>query len=237
MYNCEKCNIEVYKDYGSKRFCSRKCSNSKIHSEETKEKISSKLKGSISPFKGKNGKKHTLEFKIKHSLKLKEVYKNNPELGKKISVRLKGKPLSDKTKLKISYKLKGKTGGIRKGSSRGKSGWYKGYWCDSSWELAYIIFNLEHNIKFKRNIKGFEYINSKKENKRYFPDFILESGEYIEIKNFTTEDVLLKAQALINLDLKITIIDKENINPYLEYVKNKYGKNFIELYDKQNLDA
>lgn len=27
---------------------------------------------------------------------------------------------------------------------RGYKGWYKGIWCDSSWELAYVIFNLEH---------------------------------------------------------------------------------------------
>ena len=26
----------------------------------------------------------------------------------------------------------------------GKHGWYKEYWCDSSWELAYVIYNLDY---------------------------------------------------------------------------------------------
>jgi len=37
-------------------------------------------------------------------------------------------------------------GGKRIGSGRGKSGWYKGYWCDSSWELAYVIYNIDHDV-------------------------------------------------------------------------------------------
>lgn len=42
-------------------------------------------------------------------------------------------------------------GGYRKGSGRGKKGRYKGYWCDSSWELALNLKEiLNHlNIIFK----------------------------------------------------------------------------------------
>lgn len=50
-----------------------------------------------------------------------------------------------------------KSGGYRKNGGKGIRGWYKGYWCDSSWELAYVIYNLEHNIHFIRNTKGFNY--------------------------------------------------------------------------------
>ena len=57
---------------------------------------------------------------------------------------------------------------------------YKGYWCDSSWELAYVIYNLEHNIKFERNKQGFEYEFENKKYK-YYPDFILEDGTYVEV--------------------------------------------------------
>jgi hypothetical protein len=31
------------------------------------------------------------------------------------------------------------SGGLKEGTSRGKSGWYKGYWCDSSYELAFNL--------------------------------------------------------------------------------------------------
>ena len=50
-----------------------------------------------------------------------------------------------------------KSGGYRRNGGKGIRGWYKGYWCDSSWELAYVIYNLEHNIHFIRNTKGFNY--------------------------------------------------------------------------------
>ena len=40
MYFCETCRKPVYNKFGSGRFCCRKCSNSRKHSEETKKKIS-----------------------------------------------------------------------------------------------------------------------------------------------------------------------------------------------------
>ena len=54
------------------------------------------------------------------------------------------------------------SGGIKKGSSRGKCGWYNGYWCDSSYELAWIIYQLEFNINFKRNLERYFIIHDGK---------------------------------------------------------------------------
>jgi len=69
------------------------------------------------------------------------------------------------------------------GAGRGKSGWYKGYYCDSSWELAYVIYNLEHNIcNFIKNTSDkFEY-EYKNEKHFYIPDFKFDDGHYVEIK-------------------------------------------------------
>lgn len=50
MYICEKCGKEVHIKYGSGRFCSRSCANSKKHSEETKKKISESIKKNPSGF-------------------------------------------------------------------------------------------------------------------------------------------------------------------------------------------
>lgn len=125
-------------------------------------------------------------------------------------------------------KMKQYGGGIRKSAGRGKSGWYKGYWCDSSWELAYVIYNLDHNIKFERNKQGFEYIY-KNETHKYYPDFILEDGTYVEIKGYETELTEIKKQRLCNE--KYIIINRDKMKPYLEYTKNKYGKDFIKLYN------
>lgn len=111
----------------------------------------------------------------------------------------------------------------------GKSGRYKGYWCDSSWELAFVIYNIDHKIKFERNFKSFEYEFENKK-RSYFPDFIMEDGTYIEIKNYNTAKTLAKYKFFPH-KLKI-ILGRDGIKPYLNYVINKYGKNFIELYEK-----
>lgn len=119
--------------------------------------------------------------------------------------------------------------GYKPGSGRGKKGWYKGYWCDSSWELAYVIYNLEHNIKFIRNKEGFEYEFENKKYK-YYPDFILEDGTYVEIKGFLDKKNKTKIESF---NKKIIIIDKTKINQYLNYVIKKYGKEYINLYEEK----
>lgn len=123
---------------------------------------------------------------------------------------------------------KKKLGGYRKGSGRGKKGYYKGYWCDSSWELAWVIYNLDHNIYFKRNWKKFEYL-FENEIHSYIPDFIINENEYIEIKGFMTDKSKAKIEQFPH---KIKIMDKKTLKPIFEYVETKYGKDFIKLYEE-----
>lgn len=139
-----------------------------------------------------------------------------------------GKKVSDETKKKISEtgRKKHSLGGYRQGSGRGKKGTYKGYYCDSSWELAYVVYNLDHNIKFKRNEELFPYEFGGKQH-NYKPDFI-ENGIYVEIKGYFTEQVRAKEEAF---PFQLKYIDKESIKPYLEYVEQTYGKDFIRLYE------
>jgi len=80
------------------------------------------------------------------------------------------KELERRKKISETSKLRGSIGGRRHGSGRGKQGWYKGYWCDSSWELAWVIYSLDHNIKFVRYNGYFEYEFNGKIHK-YYPDF------------------------------------------------------------------
>ena len=51
MYKCEKCGKEVIEKFGSGRFCSRTCANSKTHSVETKKKISESVKKNPAGFR------------------------------------------------------------------------------------------------------------------------------------------------------------------------------------------
>ena len=42
---CQKCGAEHDGSFGSGKFCSKSCANSRVHSEETKRKVSESLKG------------------------------------------------------------------------------------------------------------------------------------------------------------------------------------------------
>ena len=141
-------------------------------------------------------------------------------------VGLKGTPHTEETKKRLSEIAKERNlGGYIQGSGRGKKGWYKGFYCDSSWELAYVIYCLDHNISIKRNTEKRKYI-WEGVIKNYIPDFIVQ-GILTEIKGFKTEQWLAKLEA--NPDIKV--LYKNDLEHILEYVRNKYGKNFITLYE------
>ena len=186
----------------------------------------------INPFEGKE---HPRGFKGKTPWnKGKET---SEETKNKISISLKGnskgialteeKEEERKRKISETMKKNKKSGGKRHGSGRGKKGWYKGFFCDSSWELAYVIYNLEHDIKLIRNTEKFPYL-WENEIHYYIPDFILEDGSYIEVKGYRTKQVEEKIK---QFKYPLEIIDKHNIKAYIKYVENKYGKNYIELYE------
>ena len=123
--------------------------------------------------------------------------------------------------------LKGIGGGYRKGSGRGKHGWYKGFYCDSSWELAWVICQLEHGVAFKRNTKKFPYVfNSVLYS--YIPDFVISDDDYIEIKGWPSEKTKSKISQFPH---KLTVLWKTDMEDILDYVKRKYGKDFIRLYE------
>lgn len=131
-----------------------------------------------------------------------------------------------KQKISNTMKSNHKSGGYRINSGRGKKGWYKGIFCDSSWELAFVIWNIENNKSISRCKEKREYIfNGEKH--IYIPDFIVED-EIIEIKGYSSKQWEEKIKQ--NPDVKV--LYKNDIKPYLDYVILKYGKNFISLYEK-----
>lgn len=136
-----------------------------------------------------------------------------------------------KDKISKTMKLNPLSGGLRHGSGRGKKGWYKGYWCDSTWELAWVIYNIEHDITFERNKIGFEYIYEGKKRK-YYPDFI-SSDIYYEIKGRRKYEDLdsENKEKISQFKGNLEVIYEKQMKPYLIYVKEKYGKDFFKLYD------
>ena len=108
-------------------------------------------------------------------------------------------------------------------------GWYKGIWCDSSWELAFLYYCLENNIEIERNHERFEY-NYKGKIKGYYPDFKIKN-EFYEIKGYKNEFYQAKCDQFPK-DKKLVIIDKNNIKKYLDFIIIKIGKEFWKkLYE------
>lgn len=118
-------------------------------------------------------------------------------------------------------------GGYQPRSGRGKHGTYQGYWCQSSWELAWVIYASEHQIKFQRCTEEFNYELDGKI-KKYRPDFLLENGTYLEIKGY--KDISWDAKKS-QFPHQLTCYYKKEMKPILEYVIQRYGKDFIKLYE------
>lgn len=177
-----------------------------------------------------NNKVNKDKIKIeKTNQKLINLYKTNklkPPIGKSNNIDVE---INRRKKLSESAK-KRKLGGYIKGSGRGKKGWYKGFFCDSSWELAFVIYCLEHSIQIERNTKRRTYLHNGIK-KNYIPDFIV-NNELIEIKGYINEEWLNKHK--FNKDVKV--LYKNDIIHILDYVKKKYGNNFTNLYEKRKIN-
>jgi hypothetical protein len=204
MSDCKKCGNKFIPSKGLINYCSLECRNSRVFSEESKEKKRNSNLNQIPWNKGKN---------------LKWIKSICLECGNEINHRK-----STPKKYHSDCWLK-TSGGYRKGSGVGKSGWYKGYWCDSSYELAWVIYNIDYGHSFIRNKKTYEYIWENKKRK-YVPDFI-KNDEIIEIKGFVNNHTQVKLDSVPNLK----ILFRKDLNIEFDYVENKYGKDFIKLYE------
>lgn len=117
-------------------------------------------------------------------------------------------------------------GGYRKGSGRSKSGYYKGIYCGSTYELCWVIYNIDHDIDFQ----PFPH-PLKNDELTYVPDFLIDDTIY-EMKGYHTESVTKKKQLAESFGYKVKILYKEDLQYAFDYVKDKYKtKNFQSLFD------
>jgi hypothetical protein len=121
-------------------------------------------------------------------------------------------------------------GGIREGSGRAKTGYYKGIYCGSTYELAFLIYHLDKGHPIQRCVRSFPY---KWENKDhlYYPDFEI-NGIIYEIKGRMQPVDLVKI-ASCNAQL----ISKDDIKPYIQYVSSTYQvakDNLWLLYEEKS---
>ena len=91
-----------------------------------------------------------------------------------------------------------------------------------------MIYHLDNNLKIERCKEQRKYIYNGIEH-TYFPDFVTDKG-IIEIKGYSTPQWEAKQEQ--NKDV-ITLY-KKDIQPYINYVKEKYGNDLEILYDGIN---
>jgi hypothetical protein len=217
---CLKCNktFDAYSKWGTKSFCSKACANSRgPRSIEFKNRMKELYTGVK---KDKNTIKKVIQTKIQRGIIKQKITLCavcglvNPKPKLKTCSRDCFKRLATRNAL-----FQDKHGGGRKGK-------YKGFTCDSTYELAFLIWHLDHNIHIKRstNVYSYEY---KGKISKYIPDFIIGSDEY-EIKGYMCN----RAKAKLEQNTHIKLVDKIKIKPYIQWVKEKYKvKNVDELYE------
>lgn len=119
--------------------------------------------------------------------------------------------------------------------------YYNNIYFDSSWELAYYIWLVDNNIPFKYHTGFyFEYYDAFNNKHRYYPDFYV-NNEWVEIKSNILWDfeknqiknqdgTLNEAKTKCIIENNIKLLFGNEIKPYLNYVKNTYGKDFFKLH-------
>lgn len=120
---------------------------------------------------------------------------------------------------------------------------YNGVNFDSSWEIAYYIYLTDHNIRFEYHPLDLEYYYPyDRKMHKYEVDFKLFDHTYIEIKNVSLLENMIKNvtdkehyKYLCILENNVHIIT--DCTKYLNYVNNKYCKNYINNFRKENKDV
>lgn len=124
---------------------------------------------------------------------------------------------------------------------------YNGISFNSSWELAFWIYNTEHGIKTEREPRQFKYVDSKGKSHVYFPDFLVNGVQLVEIKGDDQFDengrmidkldpnknYIAEAKQLCMEKLGVVVIRSQEIRPYLKYVETKYGKDYLKGFKKR----
>lgn len=203
-------------------YCSRSCANARQHTQNTRQKISKSLCEL-------HGHKAPDKFCVRCGKKL--CIQNTSGYCRNCIYY----SVDFRSKLSAGLRRSGKAGGYRVNSSWGHHGWYKGYHCDSSWELAYVIYNLDHGISFARNYEKFKYKYQGKWH-NYLPDFVVDTN-YIEIKGRWTDKWQAKLDQFPYPD-RLVVLTRKDMKPYIDYTISTYGSDFVRLYENSqpNID-
>ncbi len=229
---CKFCNVALsYKEHKSKSFCNSSCAarfnnKGKIKSEEAKRKVSDKLKGRVSPYKGilrgfrcegkEVGANSSVEFPTCKSCKRVFCSKVNNKSRK--SCR---KTCSNECRVQASIGVRTYQNGSRKPQ------WYFNKWenkevlLDSSWEVEIAKLLDKNRVNWLRP-KYLPYKDENGVNRKYYGDFYLNDYDvYLDPKNsyLIGKDRDKIERVKVQNDVKIFILTREELS--WNIIKNK----------------
>jgi hypothetical protein len=213
--NCKKCGKEHDGSFGSGIFCCRSCANSRIFTEETK---------LLKSFSAKNSEKVKMGNKNRIKKVKPKIYNSCKECNRQFEITSSMSP--DRVYCSKECWLKN-AGGYRAKSGRSKSGYYEGIYCGSTYELIWVLYQIEHNIEFKRFEEMLVYDDYK-----YIPDFI-QNNKIIEIKGYFSNNTLKQKYVAEQCGYTIKILTKKDLEKEFKWFKEKYGNiKPYTLYDE-----
>ena len=225
---CPKCgkSFTINRRKTNKKFCSRKCSNSHVVTHTHKEKVSR----SIMSYLESNNivPRHLRNYNLTCTICSKQFQsknKNKRTCSPQCATKLRVKTGRENNSY---YKF----GGDRPNHCHSRAGYYKGIFCGSTYELVWVIYNLDNHVNFYRCKDRFMYKYNNLDH-FYCPDFILEDGTYIEIKGSWTDQVEVKTNSVLKKGLNIKVLYRKDLENCFNYVKNKFGihDKLYRLYD------
>lgn len=226
MKKC-KCGKEHDGSFGSGKFCSRSCANSRVWSEKDKIKKSESAKRSEFVKIANKRKRDNRFVRNRYGLKQEKIIWTCPYCGKQLKIRITQKKsyCNNNTPCQKQYHSEFQKSQILSGKrvnnwgGRCKKIEYNGIKLDGSFELEFVKWCERNEIWFERNKDKFEYFYNGKL-KHYFPDFKLEDNIYVECKGYETEKdrakwsyfpyklIVLRKNDIKNLKLdKLSILD------------------------------
>lgn len=213
---CPKCGIE-FENNTNRKFCSRKCANSHVISIEQKQKTSKSLRLTHSQNK----------IQLKNYLLLHPNEENIPyfkkcsRCGIEFICYNRHRKNCDNCKCNkgLHYKVKdsSKMGGLRENGGRVKNyikyiNKYNNLMTLNQYEYKIAEYLDSLSYKWKRNLKGFDYIDEKGKQRKFYPDFYIEDLDlYVEFKGWNASwmKYKMKDAQFRNPNLKLKIIYME----------------------------
>lgn len=211
---CLECG-KICRGYEKKKYCSRSCSAT-----------ASNRKRSEAGWAHSAETKHILQQKRLTQKNLSHVPKRSKLYVCGDCNRLHGR---NGKYCKDCYALH--IGGERKGSGKSKSGYFRGIYCGSTYELVWVAYRLDNNLPVSR-FDGYILYG---DNKRYYPDFV-EGKTIHEMKGWVTEtsEPILKEKELgaAKIGYEVKLYFKKDLEKEFNWVKNNYKFSKLEeLYD------